>query len=363
MKIEIRKVEHDISDLEFPISNSVSFLNDEKNRISLQIEQLTLQFKDIVDRQIQIQKSLSQFECESAANQELSNNLERTIHGIEEKIQSLMIEKRNIEDSAIFERKQHDHIGEVVSELETTCKVEKDEFETMCKEACRLGPRVELKRSPADIDQELTQMVAHLEESRKKKIDPIKLKIDLKEHLQSYEASKIDVTSGEMLFSDLSRALEKRIELMEEFRLHISHTSNIEFIVLLSARGFSGSLDYNHEQKELHLNIQIENSSKVNQTKRDIKQLSGGEKSFGTACFLLSLWESIGSPIRCLDEFDVFMDAVNRRIVLDMLVEYAQSNSFQLILITPIPLNDFLAANPEIHVVRLKDPERSDKQN
>jgi len=69
---------------------------------------------------------------------------------------------------------------------------------------------------------------------------------------------------------------------------------------------------------------------------KDPKSLSGGEKSFSTICLLLALWETMGSPIRCLDEFDVFMDAVNRRISMKMLVDTAKdSNETQYILITP----------------------------
>jgi hypothetical protein len=72
---------------------------------------------------------------------------------------------------------------------------------------------------------------------------------------------------------------------------------------------------------------------------RGPKTLSGGEKSFSTICLLLSLWEAMGSPIRCLDELyaalfklfgqfpdnltfpsDVYMDSVNRSISVEMMV-------------------------------------------
>ena len=42
-------------------------------------------------------------------------------------------------------------------------------------------------------------------------------------------------------------------------------------------------------------------------TGTDIRTLSGGERSYATVCFIISLWDAIESPFRVLDEFDVFM--------------------------------------------------------
>jgi chromosome segregation ATPase len=76
-------------------------------------------------------------------------------------------------------------------------------------------------------------------------------------------------------------------------------------------------LDHKHRKVVLQIEPDETRKSSVG---RNTKTLSGGEKSFSSICMLLSVWEAIGSPIRCLDEFDVFMDNVNRAISTNMLV-------------------------------------------
>jgi len=46
----------------------------------------------------------------------------------------------------------------------------------------------------------------------------------------------------------------------------------------------------------------------------NVKLLSGGERSFATLSLLISLGESVECPFRVIDEFDVFMDVVSRKV-------------------------------------------------
>ena len=106
----------------------------------------------------------------------------------------------------------------------------------------------------------------------------------------------------------MKMALDKRQRQWEDLRKSISKRSNLDFFFSLQSRGFQGGLEYDHQAGELHINVVIDQkTAPAAFQRRDIRQLSGGEKSFGTTCFLLSLWDSMGCPMRCLDEFDVYM--------------------------------------------------------
>lgn len=52
--------------------------------------------------------------------------------------------------------------------------------------------------------------------------------------------------------------------------------------------------------------------------------------------FILALGEWTESPFRAMDEYDVFMDAVNRRMATQTLLEFAlRHDHLQFILLTP----------------------------
>lgn len=133
--------------------------------------------------------------------------------------------------------------------------------------------------------------------------------------------------------------------------------ARITFGYLLSERQFRGRLTFNDKAKELDIKVEPD-LSKQSDAGRATRTLSGGEKSFSTICLLLSIWEAMGSPIRCLDEFDVFMDSVNRATSMTMMVDAARrSVGRQFILITPQSMGNVQLGN-DVEVHKMTDPER-----
>lgn len=60
------------------------------------------------------------------------------------------------------------------------------------------------------------------------------------------------------------------------------------------------------------------------------KTMSGGERSFTTVSLLLAMWKLSSSPIRCLDEWDVFLDTANRTVAAGMLVRAPDRSSLMI---------------------------------
>lgn len=122
-----------------------------------------------------------------------------------------------------------------------------------------------------------------------------------------------------------------------------------KFTDRLRGRKFDGQLKFDHEQKSLTMNVDPSGSN----FKRETKSLSGGEKSFSTVSLILSLWEAIHPPFRMLDEFDVFMDMMNRNKSVEMMLDYARNKrQFQYLFLTPLDTNNIKGAD-DVKVQRI----------
>lgn len=111
---------------------------------------------------------------------------------------------------------------------------------------------------------------------------------------------------------------------------------------LMATRSYHGNLIVDRKNGVININVvthQKDQSSHpaTKSVLQDLRGLSGGERSFTTACFIMALWEIMEAPFRCMDEFDVFMDMVNRRVIMDLLVKLATErySHHQFIFFTP----------------------------
>eukprot|EP00978_Attheya_sp_CCMP212_P038460 scaffold190887_cov50-Attheya_sp.AAC.2 len=166
------------------------------------------------------------------------------------------------------------------------------------------------------------------------------------------------INSIDKTCSELRADIKHRMKLFKIFRKHLAETTSNTFDVMLNKKGSSGQLDFDHGDRELNLTVQKDNTNEMSQTK-DVKALSGGERSFTTLSLLLALGENLETPFRIMDEFDVFLDPVSRKIALDTMVSVAKDMEHrQFIFITPQDLSGLTTDN-KLKIIKMKQPIRS----
>ncbi len=138
-----------------------------------------------------------------------------------------------------------------------------------------------------------------------------------------------------------------------------------KFNMFLGVRGHSGQLFFKKDEQEvlgLHITTRIGAHMKEDGQRyetKDLRSLSGGERSFTTLAFLLALAEVTHNPIRVFDEIDVFQDAANRRASFKTLVKHCSEylSDKQFIVITPQALPD-IEPSESVRIAELEPPQR-----
>lgn len=157
---------------------------------------------------------------------------------------------------------------------------------------------------------------------------------------------------------DLTKDLKDRKSRWRQFRGHIAQMTNLGFDEMLNKKGSAGEVEFDHDNKRLNLVVQKSNADTHSQT-RDVKALSGGERSFATLSLLLAIGESLETPFRVMDEFDVFLDPVARKIAMVNLVRVAKEMGHrQFIFITPQDVSN-LKTDPQLRIFKMNPPKRN----
>ncbi|KAK9457679.1 P-loop containing nucleoside triphosphate hydrolase protein [Dipodascopsis uninucleata] len=295
--------------------------------------------------------------------EQLKKELEKTgndVAKLEEILHKLIQQKFQEENTLRHRQKQTDNRIMDIESLKLKREKTKEHLDTIRTAAQSTGDRIEADRGMTISKlQMLIQQITkeYKEAQRSLGATDEEIMEHYTETKTAYQRATSEIEDLADLLAKLSQTYRERLDRYIVFRSQICHRSKIIFRYTLELRGFTGRLYINHERETLHLKVQPTDTSKDGEH-RNVKTLSGGEKSFTQICLLLALWDAMNCPIRGLDEFDVFMDAVNRRMSLTLMIDAARrSNQTQTIFITPQDMGS-LQFGSDVKMIRMADPER-----
>jgi len=201
--------------------------------------------------------------------------------------------------------------------------------------------------------------VFKLQENLKKLTEKMEPREVVKDNFQKYRQLLLRTEEELYGLEQMMFALENALKARKKgYRLILRSTAqNVErtFTKQLNVRQYVGDLAFNHHDKTLYIKVNPSEGSAgagLN-IDRDLKSLSGGERSYTMVAFILSLWCVMDAPFRILDEFDVFMDAINRRIAVSNIINNARvDRKNQFVFLTPLDTSN-IAVGDDLKIIKL----------
>lgn len=260
-----------------------------------------------------------------------------------------------------YEDKRSAHLSNIKT-AEATLVSKEQELQASLAKAIELCPeRQEVVRSARSLDSEMVRLDIKIKAQAEQQGDREEVTRQYHEALESYKNMAQQIKHLRNFVKSLNKVMNQRQQVYTDMRRFLSARCKYYFDNTLAQRGYSGSMLFDHKNETLTISVQPGQGNKADLS--DMRSLSGGERSFSTVCFVLSLWAITEAPFRCLDEFDVFMDMVNRRISMDMMLKVAGSQRYrQFIFLTPQSMSS-LPETRLIRILRLKDPDRGGEES
>ncbi|XP_014205364.1 structural maintenance of chromosomes protein 6 [Copidosoma floridanum] len=302
-------------------------------------------------------KHVNTLNDECKVQRDLRLNLDAKLQPIKDHIKELKDEKNRLNVSNKGAARRMEEAKQILQKLAGEHEQQQRVVNSKVESAENTCPRMESTRSIGDLNnrsKELKVMIETMEREHGSKDDLLK---ELEEKQKMFYGVREFAVELQRSNDKHMDRLRKRKVFYNEMKKKISERVQKSFSNILSLRNYKGKITIDHHKKELSLEVTPKNDAK--RTTHDAKALSGGERSYSTVAFILALWDSTRLPFYFLDEFDVFMDKINRRVILDILLQHAQNHPHsQFAFLTPLDTSHIIADN-SITIHRLAPPERS----
>ncbi|KAG7465711.1 hypothetical protein MATL_G00156340 [Megalops atlanticus] len=316
-------------------------------------------------------------ELEESARQ--AEDLKRRCHDVLEQLEQLAGEEglvkkeqeelvkaetesnRLTDELRCLERLQQEH-QENIQAMRNELAFKEEEAQEYVAKAQRICPeRQQVNRSAKSIDMEITRLRHRISAQESSQGTQEQITREYKEALENYRSKTSQVRDLRKFVSRLDYIINDRQARYKILRRSLSVRCKLYFNNFLTELNCCGSMMFDHNNETLSISVKPPGSE--DDDVNDVRSLSGGERSFSTVCFILSLWEITESPFRCLDEFDVYMDMRNRRVSMDLLLSLSErQHQRQFLFITPQSTST-LPKSDRVRILTLADPERGLSQD
>ncbi|KAG8896480.1 Structural maintenance of chromosomes protein 6, partial [Tulasnella sp. 408] len=369
-----RALQQEISDLQRQKENLEDLSKEEAPQEvavleAMRAEHIQQKEKDMVSFQLVYQRKL-QLDGENKPLLERAKMLRERVEQATEAKQRIHAEMSSLFDQSCQARSHHKHYRDKLAEAERKVTehneklaITEEEYTTWHAKASEYCAEVMNPRNANVVRKEveaLEKAVKQRERRQGASVD--EMEAECVRTKRALEKTNGAIKGLEEMAQKLDYAVKVRIETWHTFRRNIALRTKAQFGFHLSVRSFIGHLHFDHVKSTLNLSVMTADQAQAQGTQRakEARSLSGGEKSYTQVCLLLALWESVGCPIRCLDEFDVFLDAPNRGICMNLLAEAAKSSEAkQYFFITPLDTGSFIKPDPPVvKISQMKEPNR-----
>ncbi|NXP56482.1 SMC6 protein, partial [Heliornis fulica] len=363
LQIKIRTTNAEIADLE----NMEEHQSVDISTLEEEVEENKGKMKSVIKDMQQQSTKLEELKNVLHATEKKFEEMKETIHRVEE-VAGPIKDELNQADSEVenckrnlqyYEEKQKEHLAYLKKHKELLTAKEKDLEEKIAQARQIYSERIEVSRTVKSLDAEMNRLRERINSENDRHGNREEIVQQFHDAKERYEDAHSKVKYLKKFISMLEEIMTQRFKIYHQFLRLLSLRCKLYFDHFLRIRACSGKILFDHKNETLSITVQPREEDKA--ALNDMRSLSGGERSFSTVCFILSLWSITESPFRCLDEFDVYMDMVNRRIAMDMILKVADSQHHrQFILLTPQTMS-FLPMSSCIRILRMQDPERGQR--
>ena len=141
-----------------------------------------------------------------------------------------------------------------------------------------------------------------------------------------YETHRLRVASVNRNVDETMKMLLHKKKQFDKMRDSVKKQLSLEFRLIMRAQGHDGSLTVDFEKNKLEMSVHMLSHDGSTQIVNSAT-LSGGERSFTQVALIMALQKFSGAPFCIYDEFDVFMDSVNRGNSIKILLNAALGNA------------------------------------